>query len=146
VKTDQEFAQAWAAGHAAVEATAAVLRDLGCQVNVTPGRLRRDRADIAAWEHDVDMHVNGEPYQHKHSDRYAWGDFPMIIVDERVKADRTPVTGYIWAFACGTRMVTPYDPATWEVRLIHDRYDRSDKENYLVPQERWWPLATWFGP
>ena len=144
MKTDEEAREAIERAHRHEAAFATYLRSYGLTVEEKSHGFRESIDDIDAYTHDIDFRIEGFTCQYKH--RYKWlcafthGNNP--IVDEKVKADRTPVDFYILRFADGT-IVAPYEPATWGLETIRDRKDRATKDFYTVNPADCLPLHIW---
>jgi hypothetical protein len=65
------------------------------------------------------------------------------FVDEKPKADRTPVDFYILDFQ-DAAVVAPYAPDRWKVQTNDDRSDRArGKQFYIVNVRDCVPLLAW---
>lgn len=144
MKTDDEAREAIEKAHRHEAEFATYLRSWGLEVEEHSRGFRASVADIEAYAHDIDLTVQGFTCQYKH--RHKWlcafthGNRP--IVDEQVKADRTPVDFYILRFCDGT-IVVPYEPTLWGVETIHDHKDRATKKFYTVDPADCLPLQVW---
>jgi hypothetical protein len=144
VKTDEEAREAIEKAHRYEAAFAERLRQSGLCVEERSHGFRASVDDIVDYEHDIDLKVEGYCCQYKH--RHVWlcafthGNWP--IVDEKVKADRTPVDFYILRF-CDGIIVVPYEPETWGLEEIRDRKDRATKWFYTVSPVDCIPLTDW---
>lgn len=144
MKTDDEAREAIEKAHRYEAAFAAYLRGWGLTVEERSHGFRTSAADIDTYAHDIDFKIEGFTCQYKH--RHKWlcafthGNYP--IVDEKIKADRTPVDFYILRFCDGT-IVVPYEPTLWGIETIRDRKDRATKNFYTVNPVDCLPLQTW---
>jgi len=145
VKSDAAFIHAVERAHRAERQVAAALRAYDLDAITRSTGVRADHAEIAAYAHDIDLEVEGYRCQYKHRTRplatlLATVGYP--IVDERLKADRTPVDFYILRFAA-TALVAPYAPATWRMIARFDYADNSHKIYYVVHPAECTPYAMW---
>ena len=144
MKTDEEAREAIEKAHRYEAAFAELLRRCGLAVEERSRGFRASIDDIDTYAHDIDLKVEGYTCQYKH--RHKWlcafthGNHP--IVDEKIKADRTPVDFYILRFCDGT-IVVPYAPDTWGTQEIRDRKDRATKWFYTVDPTECIPLTLW---
>ncbi len=146
MKTDEAIAAAVARGHRDEEVFADHLRTFGLTVETRSHGFRATVQDIITYASDIDLCVNRYHCQYKHRPHARlqqitqtyWGPF----VDEKVKADRTPVDFYILAFGDKT-VVAPYTPKRWKTQRSGDVADQSTKAYYLVHTLDLIPLETW---
>ena len=145
MKSDAAFIHAVERAHQTERQVAAALRAYDLHAVASSMGVRADHAGIAAFAHDIDLEVEGYRCQYKHRTRplaalLATVGYP--IVDERLKADRTPVDFYILRFD-DTALVAPYAPATWRMIARSDYADNSRKIYYVVHPADCIPYAMW---
>lgn len=145
MKADAAFIRAVARAHRTERQVAAALRAYQLDAVACSSGVRANHAEIAAYAHDIDLEVEGYQCQYKHRTRplatlLATVGYP--IVDERLKADRTPVDFYILRFD-DTALVTPYAPRAWRMIARFDPADQSHKTYYVVPPAGCTPYAMW---
>jgi len=147
MKTDDEISSARTRAHQEEAAFAEFLRGFDLSVTALSRGFRASLTDIQQYAHDVDLNVAGYACQYKCRGnvqlgrivRNYWGPF----VDEKVKADRTPVDFYILDFQDAT-IVVPYEPTLWKVQTSDDRSDRArGKQFYVVNVRDCTPLLAW---
>ena len=147
MKTDSEISTAITRAHHDEATFADYLRSFDLDVTARSHGFRVTIQDIVQYAHDVDLEVAGYTCQYKHRGnarlahivRNYWGPF----VDEKVKADRTPVDFYILDFQ-DEAIVAPYAPTLWKVQTNDDRSDRArGKQFYIVNVRDCIPLLAW---
>lgn len=147
MKTDAETYKAVTRGHQKEAEAAAYLRDFDLRVSTLSRGFRTSIGDIAQYAHDIDLNVEGYTCQYKHcGDRllskiaqYYWGPY----VDEKIKADRTPVDFYILDFR-DVAVVVAYTPERWKVQTTGDQRDRArSKQFYVAHIHDCVPLLAW---
>lgn len=147
MKTDDEISHAIARAHSDEAVFADYLRGFGLVVDTLSRGFRKSLDDIAQYAHDVDLQVAGYACQYKHRGnarlayivRNYWGPF----LDEKQKADRTPVDFYILDFTDAT-VIAPYAPDLWKVQTNDDRSDRARaKQFYIVNIRDCVQLQAW---
>lgn len=145
MKSDAAFIHAVERAHLAERRLAATLRAYQLDAVARSTGVRADHAGIAAYAHDIDLDVEGYRCQYKHRTRPLQTLLTTVgdpIVDERHKADRTPVDFYILRFD-DTALVAPYAPSAWRVIARFDYADNSHKTYYVVPPADCIPYAMW---
>jgi hypothetical protein len=152
MKSDVHFQQTCEKAHQREHEFAEFLTSTyGLTVEVLSKGFRATREDIADYAHDVDLKVNGYLCQFKYRDvalatlvAKKW----RPIVDEQLKAHRTPVDFYILRFSDAT-LVAKYEPfawrnnTSWKVEAKHDESDRSLKAYYTIDPSDCIEFETW---
>lgn len=145
MKDTETFNKACEQGHRDERTFAALVARHGLQVATLSHGFRKSFEDIATYASDVDVDIEGYRCQYKHRHTWLWifqKHQKDPIVDEVVKADRTPVDFYILRFSDGT-LVVPYEPASWGVVFLWDSRDRAAKRFYTVDARDCIPLHVW---
>jgi len=151
MKSDGNFKRKCEIGHEHVREFAEYLRGFGLRVKVLSEGFRATRAEIVNYEHDIDLEVEGYLCQYKHREvmlrelmRKRW--WPMV--DEKLKAHRTPVDFYILRFGDVT-IVVPHESdawrgnTPWKSELRRDEDDNSLKMYYVVHPRDCFLLPPW---
>jgi hypothetical protein len=145
VKSDAAFIRAVERAHVIERHVAATLRAHGLEALTQSTGTRADHSGIAAYAHDIDLDVAGYRCQYKHRTCALANLLTTVghpIVDERIKADRTPVDFYILRFE-DTALVVPYAPKSWRTILRFDYVDDSHKTYYVVSPDACIPYVMW---
>lgn len=145
MKTDAEIMAAIYAAHDREERYARWLTSKGLPARVTSAGFRETVDDIDGYAGDVDIEVAGYRCQLKVRTRrladivgHGW----RPLVDEKTKADRTPVDFYILHHPDRV-LVARYAPELWGVEKHHDPADRSVKDYYVVDPAYCRSLGEW---
>ncbi len=145
MKSDDQIEAAIVQAHAHENQFVAYLVGRGLRATSLSRGFRAKLADIADYAHDVDLDIEGLrcQYKHRHSSLAVFAARKIRpFLDEKVKADRTPVDFYILRFGDGT-IVVPYAPETWETDTRWDPSDRALKVIYTVSIEDGISLEDW---
>jgi hypothetical protein len=145
VKTDEQIFVAITRAHHREREFVDRLTDVGVVANARSSGFRASLANIIDYAHDIDFEVEGYTCQYKYRTSYLWilqKHRKRPFVDEKVKADRTPVDFYILRFS-DTVIVAPYEPEAWDVEWTWDPSERVTKQFYTVDPNTCIPLDTW---